>query len=111
MAKIGVGIVTCNRLDYLRGLLKSLPTEKIDELVVVNDGLPVNEYVENEFNYGYWIDNPVNLGVGKSKNKAMKHLVSLQCEYIFINILLPIKSLEYIILITDLAHLLIENKI
>lgn len=84
MAKIGVGIVTCNRLDYLRGLLKSLPTEKIDELVVVNDGLPVNEYVENEFNYGYWIDNPVNLGVGKSKNKAMKHLVSLQCEYIFI---------------------------
>lgn len=84
MAKLGVGIVTCNRLDYLRSLLSSLPKELIDELVVVNDGLPLNEYVENEFNYGYWIDNPVNLGVGKSKNKAMRHLVTLNCDYIFI---------------------------
>ena len=84
MAKIGVGIITCNRLDYLRGLLKTLPTEVIDEIVVVNDGTPVNEFVEKEFKLGYWIDNPVNLGVGKSKNKAMKHLVSLKCDYIFI---------------------------
>ena len=84
MAKIGVGIITCNRIDYLRNLLKTLPNEVIDELVVVNDGKPLNDYVEKEFNYGYWIDNPVNLGVGKSKNKAMKHLVSLNCDYIFI---------------------------
>lgn len=84
MAKIGVGIVTCNRLDYLRNLLKTIPVEKIDELVVVNDGKPVNEFVENEFTQGYWIDNSQNLGVGISKNKAMKHLVSLNCDYIFI---------------------------
>jgi len=84
MAKIGVGVVTCNRLDYLRNLLKTFPNEIIDELVVINDGKPVDDYVEKEFSFGYWIDNPVNLGVGKSKNKAMKHLVSLKCDYIFI---------------------------
>jgi len=84
MAKIGVGVITCNRLDYLRNLLKTLPNEIINELVVINDGKPVNDYVEKEFSFGHWIDNPVNLGVGKSKNKAMKHLVSLECDYIFI---------------------------
>jgi GT2 family glycosyltransferase len=84
MAKIGVGIITCNRLNYLRNLLKTIPKYKINELVVVNDGLPVNDYVEKEFEFGTWIDNPVNLGVGKSKNKAIKHLMSLECDYIFI---------------------------
>jgi len=84
MAKIGVGIITCNRLNYLRNLLKTIPKYKINELVVVNDGLPINDYVEKEFEFGTWIDNPVNLGVGKSKNKAIKHLMSLECDYIFI---------------------------
>lgn len=84
MAKIGVGIITCNRLDYLRNLLKTIPKDKVNELVVVNDGLPVNTYVEKEFEFGTWIDNPVNLGVGKSKNKAIKHLMLHDCDYIFI---------------------------
>lgn len=84
MAKIGIGIITCNRLDYLRNLLKTIPKDRINELVVINDGSPVNDYVEKEFEFGYWIDNPVNLGVGKSKNKAIKHLMSLKCDYIFI---------------------------
>jgi GT2 family glycosyltransferase len=41
--KIGVGIVTCNRPDYLRKLLVSLvPCENIiDSLVIVNDGKPI----------------------------------------------------------------------
>jgi GT2 family glycosyltransferase len=30
------------------------------------------------------LDNPINLGVGKSKNKAMKHLYDAECDYIFI---------------------------
>lgn len=84
MATIGVGVITCNRLDYLRNLLKTIPKDRVNELVVINDGSPVNEFVEKDFEFGYWIDNPVNLGVGKSKNKAMKHLISLKCDYIFI---------------------------
>jgi len=40
MNKIGVGIITCNRPDYLRQLLVSLVLCEniIDQLVVVNDG-------------------------------------------------------------------------
>ena len=80
MAKIGVGIITCNRNDFLKGLLASLPNEVIDELVVVNDGKAENQ-IEVP---GKWLQNEVNLGVGKSKNKAMKHLYDASCDYIFI---------------------------
>ena len=80
MAKIGVGIITCNRNDFLKGLLASLPREQIDELVVVNDGKAENQ-IEVP---GIWLQNEVNLGVGKSKNKAMKHLYDAGCDYIFI---------------------------
>ena len=79
--KIGVGIITCNRPDYLRGLLNTLPLTVINELVVINDGKPVSGF---ELPQGTWLDNPVNLGVGKSKNRAMKHLYDNGCEFVFI---------------------------
>jgi GT2 family glycosyltransferase len=81
MAKIGVGIITCNRPDYLRNLLNTIPYSKINELVVVNDGSPINDF---DLSFGVWLDNPKNLGVGKSKNKAMKYLYDKDCDYIFI---------------------------
>lgn len=82
--KIGVGIITCNRPEYLQSLMNSLPAEhegKIDHLVVVNDGKPITEF---DLSFGQWIDNDVNLGVGKSKNRAMQHLLDKGCDYIFI---------------------------
>jgi len=33
--KIGVGIITCNRNEYLKGLLATLPGDVINELVIV----------------------------------------------------------------------------
>lgn len=80
--KIGVGIITCNRPNYLKSLLDSLVPcqEDIHELVVVNDGEPVNV----DLFKGNWILNEKNLGVGKSKNKAMQYLLDKGCEYIFI---------------------------
>jgi len=78
--KIGVGIVTCNRNEYLKGLLATLPMDQINELAVVNDGK-----AENKIDIpGTWLQNEVNLGVGKSKNKLMKHLYDAGCDYIFI---------------------------
>lgn len=86
--KIGVGIITCNRLDYLKGLLKSLEKcgNVIDELVVVNDGNPIDSYSKLKFPTlsSVWLNNPKNIGVGKSKNRAMQHLLDRDCEYIFI---------------------------
>ena len=81
--KIGVGIVTHERLDYLKGLLNSLVPcrDVIDELVVVNDGNPVDNFV---LLFGNWIQNNTNQGVAKSKNKAMKYLFDKGCDYIFI---------------------------
>ena len=81
MSKIGVGIITCNRPEYLRNLLNTLPYDRIDTLVIVNDGKPIDTF---DLHKGVMIDNPINLGVGKSKNKAMKHLYDAGCDYIFI---------------------------
>ena len=61
--KIGVGIITCNRPDYLKGLLDSLVPckETIDELVVVNDGEPIEvslfkgEYILNKTSWCWQI--------------------------------------------------------
>jgi glycosyltransferase involved in cell wall biosynthesis len=84
-SKVGVGIITCNRVDYLKTLLNSLiPCEdQIDELVVVNDGDPANS-LDLSHKHSAWLDNLANIGVGKSKNKAMKHLLERGCDYIFI---------------------------
>ena len=81
--KIGVGIITCNRQDYLTNLLTSIhPCEDINELVIVNDGLHIDNI---NFNKPYsYILNETNVGVAKSKNKAMKHLLDTGCDYIFI---------------------------
>lgn len=80
--KIGVGIITCNRPDYLKSLLDSLVPCKgtIDELVVVNDGQPI----EVSLFKGEYILNKTNLGVGKSKNKALEYLLDKNCDYIFL---------------------------
>jgi len=82
--KVGVGIITCNRPDYLRNLLNTLPKEhenKIDHLVIINDGTPFTDF---DLSFGECVDNEVNIGVGKSKNKAMQHLLDQGCDYIFI---------------------------
>ena len=82
--KIGVGIITCNRPEYLRNLLASLYHShcNYEELVIVDDGVEEYPY-DSALGYTY-IKNEVNLGVGKSKNKAMQHLLDKGCDYIFI---------------------------
>lgn len=81
--KIGVGIITFNRLDYLRSLINTLvPCEQyIDELVVINDGQDQPEW---DLPFGTWIDNEKNLGVAKSKNKALNYLFEKDCDYFFL---------------------------
>jgi GT2 family glycosyltransferase len=78
--KVGIGVITCNRPEYLRTLLESIKFCNWADLVIVNDG---DEVSIPGYNY-YIINNETNLGVGKSKNKAMQHLIDKGCEYIFI---------------------------
>lgn len=88
--KIGVGIITCNRPQYLKGLLDSMPVDcGINELIVVNDGAPLSEDVASlgagyDFTHIPWLQNEVNIGVGKSKNRALKYLYDKGCDYLFL---------------------------
>ena len=78
--KIGIGVITCNRPDYLKNLLNSIKYCNWADLIIINDG----EKLELP-GYNYYIHtNETNLGVGKSKNKAMQHLLDKGCDYIFI---------------------------
>lgn len=84
MGKIGVGVITCNRYNYLKACIDSIPLDDVDDLVVINDGdrLPDEAYNRNiDINI---IDNPTNVGVGKSKNNALRHLLDKKCDYIFL---------------------------
>ena len=76
--KIGVGIITCDRPDYLKKLVKSLDSISIDNLVIVNDG-------EKQLDGGkIFVHNnkPSKQGVGKAKNQTLKLLKDN--DYIFL---------------------------
>lgn len=81
--KIGLGTITFNRPDYLRSIIASIEPclDTIDEFVVINDGEEIKDIILPK---GELIKNEVNLGVAKSKNKAMKYLFDKGCDYIFI---------------------------
>jgi glycosyltransferase involved in cell wall biosynthesis len=84
MSKIGIGIITCNRSKYLERLLGSLhqtQENKFDELIIINDG---KEITDIDISYVAHINNETNLGVGKSKNKALKYLLEKDCDFLFL---------------------------
>jgi GT2 family glycosyltransferase len=90
--KIGVGIVTYNRPDQLKRLIQSLEICPLDDIldtgIVVNDGeifeLGLDDQPSIHNNSWIWIDNDVNIGVGKSKNKALQYLLDQDCDYFFL---------------------------
>ncbi|ALZ95983.1 MULTISPECIES: glycosyltransferase family 2 protein [Leclercia] len=79
--KIGVGIVTYNRKGGLLKLINSLPLQIIDEIIIVNDGEHFIEYESIDFKYHH---NEENLGVGVSKNIALRYLQSRNVEHYFL---------------------------
>lgn len=90
--KIGVGIVTTGsrpeQLDRCFGFFKYAPTE-YDNIVVVVDGGDIDvDNLCDKFKGGIdrftLIKNDTNLGVGKSKNKALRHLLDQGCDHIFL---------------------------
>ena len=79
--KIGVGIITCNRQEFFKKCLDSIPS--VGSLVVVNDGDAYAPSVyggkPNEI-----IQHTSSKYVGISKNEAMRYLVQNDCDHIFI---------------------------
>lgn len=84
--KIGVGIITCNRPNYLKDCLNSVDYNLIDCAVVINDGKELDSEIKSFFetNNIHYILNETNLGVGKSKNKALRYLLDKNCSHLFL---------------------------
>ncbi|KHN49252.1 glycosyltransferase family 2 protein [Pectobacterium fontis] len=79
--KVGVGIATYNRPEGLLKLYNSLPFDVIDEIIIVNDGDRQLHFDEIPH---LVINNETNLGVGKTKNIALRYLLSKKCEHFFL---------------------------
>lgn len=79
---IGIAIITCDRVPMFESCIKSIydsHNNKIDHIVVVNDGvedIPGGDYIT--------IHNENNVGVGESKNIALRRLIDLGCEHLFL---------------------------
>ncbi len=79
--KIGIGIITCNRIDFFKELILTVPD--VDNIVIVNDGDPYPE--QFYFNKPTEIiQHKKNKGIAKSKNDALTYLLDNNCEHIFL---------------------------
>jgi len=83
--KIGVGIITCNRPDFVHKSISALFAQKeksfFHEAILINDGKEITEY---DLSGITTINNSTNIGVGGSKNKAFKYLLENGCDHIFL---------------------------
>ena len=75
--KLGVGIVTYNSEKYFDDLYKSLPLDKIDEIVVVNGGDPYKK----KYKHVDWIQHHVNAGPARSRNDCLGYLIERDVDY------------------------------
>lgn len=79
--KIGLALITCNREHFFKKSYKSIPSDKLDEFIIISDGTKYESFSS--------ISTPViqhkkNLGVGKSKNEAFQYLLKKKCKHIFV---------------------------
>ena len=79
--KIGLGIITYNREAFFEKCISSIPKDKVDELVIVNDGSPYTDLITHNI---HTIQHYTNKGVGVSKNDAMRYLLEKGCTHIFL---------------------------
>jgi len=76
---IGIGIVTANRPDFYNKCRESIPDGY--DVITVNDG---REFNATQRKGDIFIQNRVNLGVGKSKNILFRKLLEGGKDHIFI---------------------------
>ncbi len=84
--KIGVGIITYKREHYFKNCYNSIPWDKVDVAVVVNDGPEYNlQEINVELNdKTTLIQHTQNCKLAKTKNDALKFLHNSGCDHIFI---------------------------
>ena len=80
--KIGLGILTFSRPDYYDQVISHIPKDRIDKLVVFNDG--PNPYVKSQEKIDRIIYPKKQVGVAKGKNAILKYLLEEGMENLFI---------------------------
>lgn len=80
--KIGIAIITCNRIDTFRKCLASMPAS--DVLIVVNDGKPYSQDTYETRRIDAVIQHPRNLNVAAAKNAALRKLIAMGCTHLFL---------------------------
>jgi hypothetical protein len=83
MEKIGVGIITYKRHQYFKKVMATIPFDRVDHVVVVNDDPTAEPCNCQDLQY-HEIINDKNYGVGISKNKALKYLIDQGCTHLFL---------------------------
>ena len=95
--KIGVGIVTYDRINHFNDLLKNISTIDFDDIIIVKD-YSNNNYKTTDYNF---VSLKKNKGVGYCKQYCLNYLREKKCTDIFLiedDIILKNKNvfLEYI---------------
>lgn len=81
--KVGVSVITRDRLQMVQELIKSLDRTTFDEFVIVNDS---EIAISSEYfpNHPHEMIHTRGSGVGVAKNAALKYLLDKECDYIFV---------------------------
>ena len=80
--RIGCAIITYNRPESFLRLYASIPRNKLDYFIVVNDGKYFPEF--NGLEVDEFIQHEANEGVGRSKNDALRRMLELGIDHIFL---------------------------
>lgn len=81
MDNFGIGIITCDRAEYVSQLLASVK-DVCENIFIVNDG---TEDISIEIENAYYLKTETpKSGVGKAKNIALKQLMSEDYDYFFL---------------------------
>ena len=84
--KIGLGLITCDRPEGCQKALGSLPWSRLLSVVLVNDG-PAETLAKANIESAWplqIIQNESRLGVGRSKNRAIKKLLASGVDHFFL---------------------------
>lgn len=83
--RVGVGILTRNRPDYFKRCMYSVYEngDYVDDVIIVNDGEGIYDTKCPRY-YTEIKNHKINLGISKSKNEIILHLLLRGCDYIFI---------------------------
>ena len=80
--KIGIGVVTYNRVDFFKQCINTIP-DGVGTLVVINDGTPYSSDAYPS-KIKEVIQHTTNKCVGVSKNEALRYLKQDGCEHLFL---------------------------